>query len=160
MNDANYMKGLNKQFFEQFLVVVPNTHSFDAYKFALHTWADVNYRRGALPPGPCYVALDTAKFDAWWLRYCASWAAGQDAPAVDFIVPVAPLADPIVAPPAPPTSGSPIGAANGCNIFQASANDSIARFADQSIYQDGSGTYVKHIYITPFGTTVFWNKVA
>jgi hypothetical protein len=85
----------------------------------------------------------------------------QDPPPVDYIVTVAPLPAPIIIPPPPPpTTGSPIGDANGANIFRSSASDSAARFGDQALYVDNTGAYVKHIYVTPFGTTTFWNKVA
>ena len=159
MNDPNYMKGLNKQFFESYAVEVPNTQAFDTYKTALQNWAIM--RTGALPTPPSYLKLDDGGFDAWWSAYCVAYGAGKDAPAVNFIIPIAPLPPaPEIVAPVVPTSGSPIGAADGGGIFMSSSNDSATRFPDGSIYQDSTGTYVKHIYITPFGTTVFWNKVA
>jgi len=159
MNDPNYMKGLNKQFFESYAVQVPNTQAFDTYRTALQNWAIM--RTGPLPTPPSYVKLDDAGFNAWWAAYCMAYGAGKDAPPVNFIIPVAPLPPaPEIVAPVVPTSGSPIGAADGASIFMSSSNDSAARFPDGSIYQDSTGTYVKHIYITPFGTTVFWNKVA
>src|SRR5581483_399818 len=116
MNDPNYMKGLNKQFFESYAVQVPNTQAFDTYRTALQNWAIM--RTGPLPTPPSYVKLDDAGFNAWWAAYCMAYGAGKDAPPVNFIIPVAPLPPaPEIVAPVVPTSGSPIGAADGASIF-------------------------------------------
>jgi hypothetical protein len=162
MSDPNYMKGLSKQFIEMNNIDAVNMRSFQDYQFRLQTWVNGG-KQGPLPDPPQYVQIDNGKFDSWWQLNCQMQIEGaQDPPQGNFIVPVAALAPPVITPPAapPPATGSPVGAANGANNYQCSAADSLDRFPDGSTYTDSTGTYTKHVYITPFGTTVTWNKTA
>lgn len=162
MNDPGYLKGLSKQFIEMNNIDAVNMRSFQDYQFRLQTWANGG-KQGPLPDPPQYVQIDSAKFDSWWQLNCQMQIEGaQDPPQGNFIVQVAALAPPVIAPPAapPPATGSPIGAADGANNYQCSAADSLDRFPDGSTYTDSTGSYTKHVFITPFGTTVTWNKTA
>lgn len=162
MNDPNYIRGLNKQFMEQYAVVVPNNFAYDNFKFALQNWNKAG-KTSPLPAAPVYVQLDDAAFDAAWREYCANIAAGDPMPLGDSFIAAAPaLPAPIVLPAtlsAISTTTSPIGAANGGRVFQSSTADSLTRYPDGSIYSDSKGTFAKHVFLTPFGTTIFWYQL-
>ena len=62
--------------------------------------------------------------------------------------------------PAPPTrtpaGDNPVGLQSIGNLYLSVAGDN---YEDQAKYTDARGTFVKHVAVTPFGRTSFWEKI-
>src|ERR1039457_6020809 len=87
VNDPNYIKQLNKQFFQQYSIQVPNQYTHDRYDFATKNW-ELSGKSSTLPPAPQYVQMSDTGFETWWKDYCAGIVSGaQEAPPqMEFLV--------------------------------------------------------------------------
>ncbi|HTR37340.1 MAG TPA: hypothetical protein VMH80_15650 [Bryobacteraceae bacterium] len=62
------------------------------------------------------------------------------------------------APPTPvPANSDPVGLQSVGNLYLSTVGDN---YPDGAQYTDARGTFVKHVTITPFGRTNYWEKIA
>ena len=60
--------------------------------------------------------------------------------------------------PAPAVNTDPVGAQSVGNLYLSTATGNT--YADGATYTEARGTFLKHITITPFGRTNYWEKIA
>lgn len=155
--DPSYIKHLNEQCYQKYVVDVPNQWEADRYSFRCKQW-EMN-KSGYLPAPPAYVVFDANAFDQWWEQYNAtmqtsSQTYGQNAPPLFFVKPAPLPPTPVIlqptAPPPPPApSDGPIGSPvpNNPGVFNPSSNDN---YPDGYVYAGPTGIYQKHVYSNPF----------
>lgn len=69
-----------------------------------------------------------------------------------------PAFDPPIPAPAPAPNCDPVGPQSLGNLYLSSPAGNT--YPDGAMYTEGRGTFIKHVTITPFGRTNYWEKVA
>ncbi|HLG97126.1 MAG TPA: hypothetical protein VKX49_12510 [Bryobacteraceae bacterium] len=64
----------------------------------------------------------------------------------------------VPAPPPPPTAQSPVGPQSLGTLYLSNALGNT--YPDGSMFTEARGTFLKHVSITPFGRSNYWEKIA
>ena len=171
-NNQADLESMARDFIAQNNINAKNQYAAFVYAQDAHNWESRGRDVTKLPTPPVYWQFNEANFAVDWTQYVALVkACSIDAsdsrcsePAELFnntVSQVAPLPAPVILPACPQPvlapGASPIGAYNGANIYMVAPGDA---HKDGDIYSDSTGTYQKHVYITPFGTTQLWYKLS